>query len=485
MDVRSFLLTIFCWALGTLMSAIHACLENTTGASLEQFADQRGRSRIVGARLSAIRSIIADIPGHEHAVALARILCNLGVAVASVFVIASLHRPALGPVSPNLYDAAIGVLLSAIVLWIFAVSVAESIGRHVPERFLYAFGPLARAAYLLQRPLTPFASAIDSIVRKIAGAEQVTKTEEVSEEIISVAEEGEREGLIDEDERRMIEAVVNFKRRTVEQIMTPRNEIEALEYTNNLGAITAFVRKVRHSRVPVYKAGGGLDNVIGFFYTKDLLRWLAGTGTPPPALRAGPDRDAPAHGEPKDHAGTVGVSTGFELKNILRPALHVPDSKTIRELADEFVTKKVHVAVVVDEYGALTGLVTLEDIIEDVFGDIQDEYEKTEDDPPRIDVRPEDDGRGGLADIDARAYIGDANQALEPLGAAIPESDDYDTVGGFVLSTLGHMPEVNESFSHGCMTFTVLEAAPTRVLRVRVQVKSDEPPRTAAEDRAK
>ena len=89
MDLRSFALMIFCWALGTLLSAIHASLENTTGASLEWFAEQRGGRRLVGARLSALRAIIADIPGHEHAVALARILCNLGVAVASVFVTSS------------------------------------------------------------------------------------------------------------------------------------------------------------------------------------------------------------------------------------------------------------------------------------------------------------------------------------------------------------------------------------------------------------
>jgi putative hemolysin len=468
MDNRSFFLMIFCWILGTLLSAIHACLENTTGASLEWFADQRSGRRLVGARLSALRAIITDIPGHEHAVALARILCNLGVAVASVFVIASLHREIDKPLSPNLFDAAVGVLVSALVLWIFAVSVAESIGRHAPERFLYAFGPLARAAYLIQKPLTPFAGAIDTMVRKIAGAEQSNKTEKVSEDILSVAEEGQREGLIDEDERRMIEAVVNFKKRTVEQIMTPRNEIEALEYTNNLGTITAFVRKVRHSRVPVYKAGGGLDDVIGFFYTKDLLRWLAGDGP-----RTSPN----------------GAAGGFELKSILRTALHVPDSKTIRELADEFVARKVHVAIVVDEYGALKGLVSLEDIIEDVFGDIQDEYEKTEDAPPRIEVTPDPDGaRAGIADIDARAYIGAVNEALGPLGVYIPESGDYDTAGGFVLSTLGHMPEINETFSHGRMSVTVMEASPTRVLKVRVQVRpeqTEEDTHQAASERAK
>ncbi len=482
MDLRSFALMIFCWALGTLLSAIHASLENTTGASLEWFAEQRGGRRLVGARLSALRAIISDIPGHEHAVALARILCNLGVAVASVFVIASLHTPADKPLSPNLADAAIGVVVSAVVLWIFAVSVAESIGRHAPERFLYAFGPFARAAYLIQRPLTPFAGFIDTIVRKVAGAEQSTKKEKVAEDILSVAQEGERAGVIDVDERRMIEAVVNFKHRTVQQIMTPRNDIEALEYTNNLGLITAFVRKVRHSRIPVFKQGGGLDDVIGFFYTKDLLRWLAGD-TGGPVLRTGPEsgtsvlrtgRESPIG---KTTSGSESRTTqgGFELKNILRIALHVPESKTIRELADEFVAKKVHAAVVVDEYGTLKGLVTLEDIIEDVFGDIQDEYEKTEDAPPRIDVTLDGEGvRAGIADIDARAYIGAANEALDPLGVTIPASPDYDTVGGFVLSTLGHIPEINETFSHGRMSVTVLEATPTRVLKVRVHVHPEE-----------
>jgi putative hemolysin len=467
---------IFCWALGSLLSALHACIENTTGAALEEFAEQR-RGVVIGSRLAAIRAIIQDLPGHGHAVALARILCNLGVAVASIFVVAGTHTKPGEIINPTVADAAIGVVTSAIVLWVFSVALAESIGRHVPERFLYAFGSLVRAAYLVQKPLNPFARAIDLLIRRISGVENITKTEQVSEEILSVAEEGEREGLIDEDERRMIEAVVNFKQRTVEQIMTPRNEIEALEYTNNLGAITAFVRKVRHSRIPVYKSGGGLDEVIGFFYTKDLLRWLAGDA---PRIASSPPLDPNA--QVNSGGGLGNASRGFELRGILRPALHVPHSKTIRELADEFVAKKVHAAVVVDEFGAVSGLVTLEDIIEDVFGDIQDEYEKTEDDPPRIEVKlepvdgEEGEPRAGLADIDARAYVSAANEALEPLGAQIPESDDYDTVGGFVLSTLGHMPEVNETFSHGRMSVTVLEASPTRVLKVRIMVTPEEQP---------
>ncbi len=489
MPTSPVLLMVFCWLLGSLLSALHACIENTTGAALEALAERR-RGTVMGARLSAIRAIIGDLNGHGHAVALSRILCNLGVAVASIFVVAGLHTQAGTPINPSITDAAIGVLASAIVLWVFSVALAESIGRYAPERFLYTFGPLVRAAYLVQKPLTPFAKVLDAMVRKMSGVEQVNPTEQVSEDILSVAEEGEREGIIDEEERRMIEAVVNFKKRTVEQIMTPRREIEALEYTNNLGAITAFVRKVRHSRVPVFKTGGGLDDVIGFFYTKDLLRWLAGDG---PRITSSPPVDPAA--QINSGGGLGNASRGFDLRSILRPALHVPHSKTVRELADEFVAKKVHAAVVVNEFGAVSGLVTLEDIIEDVFGDIQDEYEKTEDGPPSIEVKPdagngEEGGpRSGLADIDARAYVAAANEALEPLGAAIPESDDYDTVGGFVLSTLGHMPEVNETFSHGRMSVTVLEASPTRVIKVRIMVAADEPTEQAkaesAEQRAK
>lgn len=449
MDRLALLVMIAALVVGSLLSALHACLVELTRAALEQLAESRLRH---GTRYRASGRILADVQGHARAVALARIVCNLTVAVTSVFLFASMR----GTASPDLTDALIGVAGSAVLLWIFTVSIPESIARHAAERFVYHFGPVVRATYLLQRPLSPLARAMDAIIRKIAGVEVQDKQSEVAEELLSVVEEGEREGAIDVDERRMLEAVMQFKSRTVEQIMTPRNEIEALEFTNNLGAIAAFVRKVRHSRIPVYKHGGSLDDVIGFFYVKDLLRWLAGDGP-----RAGSGVTTAA-----------GAAGGFDLKGILRPALHVPDSKTIRQTADEFVAKKVHAAMVVDEYGAVTGLVTMEDIVEEVFGDIQDEYEKVEDALPEIEVKPDSDG-GGQADIDARAYVGDVNEALETLGVTIPEADEYDTVGGFVLSTLGHMPEVNESFSHGRMQVTVLEASPTRVLKIRVQVRPE------------
>lgn len=445
LDWETLVLCVLLLALGSMFSAMHACLTEMSRSTLEGLAARQSSSL-----RRSIARILADIDGHARAAALARIVCNLAVAACAVWLAADLRAVQ----SPELLDGIIGVAVAAIVLWLFSVTLAESIAAHAAERFVISFSPLVRATYLAQKPLAPLARGIDTLVRKLSGVTKVSKQTEITDEILEVVEEGEREGALDEEEGRMIEAVMKFKSLTVEQIMTPRTEVEALEMTGNLGTITAFVRKVRHSRVPVYKAGGTLDDVVGFFYVKDLLRWLAGD-----QLAGAP---APAGPQARPH--------GFDLKALVRPAYFVPATKTVREVLDELLEKKVHAAIVADEYGGMAGMVTIEDIVEEVFGDIQDEYEKAEDDPPRIEVKPDDQ----LADIDARAVVADVNQAIEPLDLSVPESDEYDTLGGFVMAHLGRMPEVNESFPVGRMLVTVLEASPTRVLRVRLQVREDE-----------
>lgn len=446
---KGMLIGLACLALGSLLGTLHMCLVNLSATELEELAEKRGGKRA----LRRVERILEDIDGHARALALARIACNLAVAISAVWMVARLR----GVEAPGLVDGAVGLGVSVLALWFFGVTLAESIASHASERFALAFTPLVRALYLIELPLSPVARVIDTMVRKIAGNPIVDSRTEAADELLSVVEDVEREGAIDEGERRMIEAVVNFKSRTVEQIMTPRTEIEAVELTSNLGKVTAFVRKARHSRVPVYKTGGTLDDIIGFFYVKDLLRWLAG--------------DVPA-------GVKTGGGGGFDLTHIIRPAMFVPATKTVRALAEEFVQKKVHIAVVADEYGGVAGLVSLEDIIEEVFGEIQDEYEKSEDEPPKIEVTlhpAPNAGQSeslGMADADARAYIPDVNEALEPLGITIPEDDQYDTLGGFVLTQLGRIPEVNESFVYGRAQLSVLEASPTRVIKVRIQLRT-------------
>jgi magnesium and cobalt transporter len=179
---------------------------------------------------------------------------------------------------------------------------------------------------------------------------------------------------------------------------------------------------------------GDLDHVAGILYAKDLLRWLG--------------RDV----------------SGFRLKNVLRPALFVPESKPLDELLMELRAKKVHIAIVLNEFGSTVGLVTFEDILEEIVGEIHDEYEPAEDALPGVTL---DDTRK-IADVDAREYIADANKLLGTIGVELPEGDDYDTVGGYVLHALGHIPVKGEEVRGEGYVLIVSEADATRIQRVRV-----------------
>jgi putative hemolysin len=299
-----------------------------------------------------------------------------------------------------------------------------------------------RATYLIGRPFAALAAGLDEVIRRLSGRQD--KAAATQEDILEAVEEATFEGAMDEQEQEMIEAVVTLRSKTVAQVMTPRTEIEAMELSNDLSTVTATIRTIGHSRIPVYEEN--LDHIAGIFYVKDLMKWLAGEGS--------------RTGKP------------FNLKSLLRPAIFVPETKTVRELLPELLSKRVHIALVADEYGGTAGLVTIEDIIEEVFGDIQDEYENVEDQQTEVKI----DAAKRSAEIDARAYISDVNDALLPLGLELPASEDYDTVGGFVTVTLGRIPGAGEAFRHEGMEIRVLQAEPTRVMRVEVLGGGASPP---------
>lgn len=427
-------------AAGAVLSALFHSLKDMTRTTLEEMVASRG-GRAAARR---IKSILEDVDGHSTAVALPRIACNMVVAVGVVFWLEGVR----GQGVPAGVALVLGIAAASLLIWVFGHVIPHSVALHAAEGTVYAWSWLIRACYMLLRPLMSVVAFFDEVVRRLAGKQDGSDAQEIEAELMSVVEEAQEEGQFDQVERDMIEAVVNFSRTTVEQIMTPRTEVEALELTNNLGEITKFIRSSRHSRIPVYE--GSMDRVAGMFYIKDLMRWLAGEGT-------------------------RGSGKPFDLKAILRPAYFVPETKTIRELLQELVDKKIHVAMVADEYGGTSGLVTLEDIVEEIFGEIQDEYELAEDETPVVHVNAAE----RTADIDARAYIHDANDALRPIGVTLPESEDYDTVGGLVVTTLGRIPEAGETVRIGDAVISVMEAEPTRVGRVRLDIASEagaEPP---------
>lgn len=390
-----------------------------------------------------IRAILDDVAGHGRAVALPRIICNVLV-VAGVFVwffglrIGADHELGESTVVAITFGRALAAsAISAAWLWWFLVVIPTSLADHAADRIVFTFARIARALYVAEKPIRPALRFMDEVVRRLSGAEKRNPHDELEAELLSVIEEGEREGRIDEHEREMIEAVVELRETTVEQIMTPRTEIEALEATDNLTEIVDFLERVGHSRIPVCERD--LDHITGILYAKDLLPWL------------------------KDRNRT------FTLAEVLRPAVFVPESKTVKELLAQLVAQKVHIAMVADEYGGTAGLVTFEDIVEEIFGEIQDEYDPAEESEPEVIVNESQ----RAAEVDARAYVDDVNDAIEPLGVSIPESDEYDTLGGFVVTTLGRIPEAGETVRTGAALLTVLESIPTRVVKVRIEVTDD------------
>lgn len=431
-------------ALGGVLAALFFSLQEMSRSGLEELAAARGKA---SARRH-VEKILEDVSGHATAVALPRIVCNMITAVASVIWVASVD----GHGTPYVWDVVIGVAGASILIWVFGLVVPHSVAAYAAEGTAYRWSWLIRACYIVQMPLRSVVRFFDEIVRRLAGKGPATQGEEIQAELMSVVEEAQHEGQFDKVERDMIEAVVSLRGTTVEQIMTPRTEVEALQLTNNLGEVTKFIKSSRHSRIPVYD--GSMDQVVGMFYIKDLMRWLAGDGT-------------------------RGAGKPFELKSILRPALFVPETKTIRELLAELVDKKVHIAMVADEYGGTSGLVTLEDIVEEVFGEIQDEYEIKEDDAPEIAVNQV----ARSAEIEARAYIDQANDELRSIGVTLPEGEDYDTVGGLIVTTLGRIPAVGETVTIGDAVIHIVEAEPTRVGRVRLESRAAEPEVTVTEPR--
>lgn len=424
------------------LASVRQSLQRMSRAKFETLAQRTGREGVV----RRASSILDDVDGHAAAIAVPRVLCSLGAALASVMWVGALR----GSEAHGWVEVGLGLGLGVILIWVFAVVVPVAVGEHAGERVALLASRSVRVWYVLMAPARIFAAFLDEVVRRLAGGESLDEQEEIEAELLSAVEEGERGGRLDELERDMIEAVVEFRSTTAEQVMTPRTEIEAVEYTDELGEVKRLVEEIGHSRMPVYE--DNLDNVVGVLYAKDLLRWII--------LHAD-------NGRP------------FVLREILRDATFVPETKTVRELLSELLAAKVHIALIADEYGGTSGLVTIEDIVEEVFGEIQDEYEDDED-VAGVDV----DEASGFAMVDARAHIDDTNDEIERLGLELPESDEYDTVGGFVVFTLGRIPEAGEVFEHAGAQLTVIEAEPTRVVRVRVEAAHADVPRGAGADGA-
>ncbi len=420
--------------LSALVSTLLLALTIVPRAAVEELAEKVGKAALV--RRASV--VMTDWVGHARALWLVRIVIDLGAAWCAVVYVAYVRSGAL---VPTWVDALIGLTATGVLLWVATGVVPLAVAQHAGARVLVGRAGFIRGVFLLSRPVAVVGRFADEVVRRLVGVERKGAEEQVEQELMTVVEEAEASGALDGQEAEMLASVMRFGGLNVAQIMTPRTDVEAIELTSDLGAVIRAVRQVKHSRIPVYE--GSLDSVVGIFYVKDLMMWLGGEGK--------------VKGAP------------FNLRDLLRPAIFVPETKTIRDLLRELMEKKVHIALVADEYGGTAGLVTIEDIVEEIFGDIKDEYEAPTPEAPDAVVKLDE----RTAELDAAARIDDVNELIEPLGVQLPASEDYDTVGGFVMTTLGRIPSAGEHFTHRGMHLTIMEAKPTRVVKVKLRVRDE------------
>ncbi len=254
----------------------------------------------------------------------------------------------------------------------------------------------------------------------------VTERERVHspEEIMMLVEQSQKTGKLGAQDARMIEGVFEFSEKNARDVMTPRTQMVALPADLSLDQAADRVAQAGRSRYPVY--GESLDDIVGTVHAKDILR----------ALRAG------------------GAGGGGGVKSVLRPPLFVPGSREVEDVLADMKRQKVHLAIVLDEYGGTAGLVTMEDLLEEIVGQIYDEYDRPTEAP----------ATGAAPVLDGAAEIKDVNAAH---GLQLP-SADYNTVGGLVFGALGRLPKPGDRVTVGTATFEVVEMASRRVAKVRL-----------------
>ncbi len=322
----------------------------------------------------------------------------------------------------------VGLSVLALLLGLF---LPRAIAARYSTPVLIAAAVPIRVTTWVTRPIVAVLLGITGLMtRPFGGTPQATAVSE--DEIRALVETGEEQGVLHEQERDMIQGIFELGDKQVHDVMVPRTDIRAIDVETPGGRVLDEVVAAAHSRIPVYE--GTPDQIVGILYARDLFRRLA--------------------------RGEKDVS----LRQYLRPAQFVPETKRVDELLREMQRNKVHMAIVVDEYGGTAGLVTIEDLIEEIVGEIRDEYE-----PDQELVVPVSE-REAL--MDGRVPFDDVREAF---GLDIPPSGDYDTLGGYIVHELGRLPKAGEYVSADGVRFLVESVEARRIRKVRVTREVAEP----------
>ncbi len=320
-------------------------------------------------------------------------------------------------------------LLSTLVFCTFGVILPKKLGAQHNERFapaLVYFVGSVNASFTPLVSLISFGSGI--FVKAFGGDPHVEEAPVTEDEILSMVDEGEETGVIEESQKEMINNIFEFDDLVASEVMTHRTYIEAVEISDDISEVITKAIEEGYSRIPVYEEE--LDNIKGILYVKDLLKYVGKT-----------------------------VPNDITLSTLMREAMFIPESKNCRELFSEMTEKHLQMVVVADEYGGVAGILTIEDLLESIVGNMQDEFDDETEDIEQIN---ED-----MFNIDGTSDIHELEDLLE---ITFPEGE-YDTIAGYIMSVIGRIPDSDEhpTVEYGGYSFTIVEMEDRRIVRIMVE----------------
>jgi putative hemolysin len=356
-----------------------------------------------------------------------------GANLAAPLKTALLAIPIFAPYAGALALIIVTALLSFFTI-IFGELVPKTLALAHPERYALILAAPVDFLGRLLRPIVWALERVTNLVNRMLGVGDVDQNQISTEELKLLVERGGEQGILEAEEEQMIHAVIELGDRRVHEVMVPRTSIVALPSSATLTEIIDKVVEEGHSRIPVYNES--IDEIVGILYAKDLL----------PFLKEGP-------------------SARPNLRSLLRTPVFVPESMTIDDLLHELQRRKVHIAIVLDEYGGTAGLVTIEDLLEEIVGEIQDEYDVEE---PMIVRITEDEAR-----VDGRAAVDDLEELFDTQ-LSLEDEDEYDTVGGLVYHRIGGVPNPGDEIDVDGLHLTVESTDGRRVAKVLVVRRREE-----------
>lgn len=363
-----------------------------------------------------------------------RLLVTILVGNTLVNVAVSIVAVSLAIDISNYFNFSLDITLIAqiVVITILILLFGELIPKVIASKNPFKFAKIiAIPLNLCSIVIYPVAETITEIIKLSSTRLNFDKSKSAltKEELIELANIGKEKGTIEDDEHSLISSIVSFAGLSVSEVMTPRVDIYAVSADESYEKTVNVITQSGHSRIPVYK--DNIDEIIGILFAKDLLVFVK----------------------------MPNLIKDFSLKSLIKKTLFVPETKLIGDLLKEFQEKKVHLAIVVDEYGGTAGLISLEDIIEEVVGDIWDEFDKEE---------------NHILKINDNQYVALGKTKLDEINETLDvnisvEDDDYDTLGGFILNKAGSIPKDNYTFIDQDVKFIVKEIQNKRIKKVIIE----------------